>query len=283
MGGTSKQSSTQTQNSTTAPWQPSQHILQGILGGINNQMDYLPTGAETGAINTMSANAQNAPNYAPQAQGLAADLMNGGTAANSGILSDAYKTYQQQLSPYANSMDPTQSPGMQDLLATIRGDVSNSVNGMFAGAGRDLSGKHAESLGRGMTAGMAAPLLNQYNQNTQNQMGAAGNLFNAGGQTAQGLQGFDQQGFANREQGLNIGNSALQMQNSGAQGILDAEAMRRNLPLQNLGGLLGLTLPIAGLGGQSTGTSNTQGSHTASPAQTAMMWGNAFKNFGFGG
>lgn len=281
-GGTSKSTSDtqQATQSTTAPWQPTQGILQNILTGIGQQ-SYQPTGTETDALSTIQNNAAGSPSYGGQATGLANALMSGGgTAANSGILSDAYKNYQTQLNPIANqNNDPMSAPRMQALLESIRSDVGNSVNGMFAGAGRDLSGLNQQTLARGIAQGEAAPLLAQYNQNVQNQTGAAGNLFNAGGQTAAGLQGFNQQGFANQGQGLDVAmNGIPQAQNAGAMNKLNAASLARNLPLQNLAGILGLTLPIAGLGSQSTGTgtSSTQGTKTASGLEQAQGYANIF-------
>ncbi len=289
--GTSKSSQNTSQTSTSNPWDQAMPALQGILGGINSQIgNYTPTAAEQGALNTIQGNANNAQNYGGQATGLANDLMSGGGAAqNAGILGDAYKQYQNQLNPIANqSNDPMQAPGMQALLNTIRSDVSNSVNGQFAGAGRDMSGMNTQALARGISQGEAAPLLGQYNQNVQNQMGAAGNLFNAGGTTASGLQGFNQQGFANQAQGLDTAINGIPLaQNNQANQVLQAGQTARNAPLQNLGMLEGLTLPLAGLGGTTTGTGTSQGTQTMSPFQMAMMGltgaASAYKNFGFGG
>lgn len=289
-GGTSTQKTQQQQNSSTEPWQNALPQLNGILGGISEGVNnYQPTGAEQGALGTLMSNAQATPNYAPQAMSLANDLMGGGTNYG-GMINDAYKQYQQQLSPYANgqNLDPTQAPGMAQLLETIRGDVGNSVNGMFAGAGRDLSGYNQQTLARGIAQGEAAPLLAQYNQNVQNQLGAAGNLFNAGGQTASALTGFDQQGYANRAQGLDYGiNGVPQAQNAQAQNVLGAAQTARNLPLNNLGLLENLTVPIAGLGSQKTGTQTGTAESTMSPAQQAWGWmgagGNLFGKFFPGG
>lgn len=295
MGGTSKSEQQTTQSSQTNPWAPAQGALNGILGGINGQVsNYQPTSAETGALGQIMGNAQNQPNYGPQATQYANSLLSGGgTAANAGILNNAYQTYQNQANPIANqNNDPMQTPGMAQLLATIRGDVSNQVNGQFAGAGRDLSGLNQQSLARGISQGEAQPLLDQYNQNVAAQQGAANNLFQAGGNTASGLQNFAQQGYANQAQGLDAGINGIQTaQNAGAQGILNAQSLSRNLPLQNLGGLLGLTLPIAGLGGQSTGTSNTQGTQQMSGAQQFGLIANGIgslmpkapMSFSFGG
>lgn len=282
MGGTSE--TTQSTQSKTEPWKPTVGLLKDIVGGVQGEFgNYKPTGAETGALNTMMSNAQSTGNYAPQATGLANDLMaGGGVDANSGILRDAYARFQNQLNPIASqNNDPTQAPGMQALLETIKNDVGNSVNGMFAGAGRDLSGMNVQTLARGLSQGMAAPLLNQYNQNVQNQMAAARGLYDAGGQTAQGMQGFNQQGFQNRALGLDTAiNGIPQAQNAGAMGILDAASLQRNLPLRNLAGILGLTAPIAGLGSQSSGTST--GTQTDSGMRQFAQFGQGLGGM-FGG
>lgn len=283
-------SSTMQGTSTQNPWAEAMPALNGILGGLNTQ-SYAPTTAQNNALGTIAQNAQGAQNYGGQATDLANSLMSGGgTAQNAGILGDAYKNYQAQLNPIANqNNDPMQSPGMQAILDTIRSDVSNQVNGQFAGAGRDMSGLNQQALGRGISQGEAVPLLNQYNQNIQNQMGAAGNLFNAGGTTASGLQGFNQQGFQNQGQGLDTAiNGIPAAQNNQANQILQAGSQAYQLPLQNLGMLEGLTLPIAGLGGTTntnqsgTGTSQTQGTQTMSGMQQALMasqmFGNIFGN-----
>ncbi len=282
MGGTSKttQNTSQQSTSTQNPWDQAMPAVQGILGGINSQIgNYQPTAAEQGALGTLQSNAQGLQNYGGQATSLANDLMSGG-----GILNNAYQQYQNQLNPIANqSNDPMQAPGMQALLDTIRSDVSNSVNGQFAGAGRDLSGMNTQALARGISQGEAAPLLNQYNQNVQNQMGAAGALFGAGANT-------QQQVFGNQAMGLDTAINGIPLaQNNQANQILQAGQTARGMPLQNLGMLEGLTLPLAGLGGttNTTGTGTSVGTQTMSPFQMAMMGlsvgGNAYKNFGFGG
>ncbi len=285
MGGTSKSTQNTSQTSTQNPWEQSMPALQGILGGLNSQVgNYAPTAAESGALGTIQSNAQGAQNYGGQATDLANSLMGGGGAQqNAGILGNAYQQYQNQLNPIANqNNDPMQTPGIQNLLATIRGDVSNQINGEFAGAGRDMSGLNQQALGRGISQGEAQPLLNQYNQNVQNQMGAAGSLFGAGGTTANGLQALNQQGYANQAQGLDTAINGIPLaQNNQANQILQAGQTARGAPLQNLGMLEGLTLPIAGLGGTTTGTGTTQGTQQMSGAQQfALLAGGLGKLFG---
>ena len=269
MSGLGTSQTQQSQSSQTQPWAPAQPMLQNLLGGLSQQFgNYQPTQNENSALNQITANAQNMPNYGAQANAMAGSYLGGDPT---GLLSPALKQYQSQLNPYANgsNLDPTKAPGMDAVLSTIRNDVGNSVNQQFAGAGRDLSGMNQQSLARGISQGEAVPLLGQYNQNVQNQLSSAGNLYNASGTTAGALTG-------NQMQGLNLASMAPSLTNAGPMAILQAEAARRGLPLNNLGMLENLTIPIAGLGTQSQGQS--QGSYTMSPLQIMLGGSGIFKN-----
>lgn len=266
MGGKSKQETNAT--SSTQPWQPAIPVLQGILSGVQSQLpNYQPNGLETSAFNQLTQNAQNLPNFAPQAQDLTNKFLTGDPT---GLLNPALQNYNNVLNPIATgSLDPTQTPGIQNLLNTIRSDVSNQVNQQFAGAGRDLSGLNTQTLARGIAQGEAAPLLNQYNQNVQNAVGAATGIYNAAGNTANAIGG-------NQAQAFNFANMIPALANASPLGVLGAQTLQRQTPLQNLGMLANLTVPIAGLGGQSSSHSVTE--NTASPVQTALGWTGAFSN-----
>ncbi len=293
--GTSKstQNSSQQSTATQNPWAQSMPAVEGILNAVNSQVgSWMPTSAENGALGTIQNNAQGAQNYGGQATSLANDLMGGATGSNAAMMNKAYTDYQGQLNPYLNPdyLDPTKSPGMQGLLNTIRSDVSNQVNGQFAGAGRDMSGLNMQTLARGISQGEAAPLLGQYNANVATQRGAQDAAYGAGNNTAGLLQGLTQQDFNNRFQGLDTALNGIPLaQNNQANQILQAGQTARGMPLQNLGMLEGLTIPLAGLGGttNTTGTGTQTGTQTMSPFQMIMggLMGsaNAYKNFGFGG
>src|SRR5262249_24464185 len=155
------------QSSTTNPWEPTQGLLKDILSGIQGQVgNYRPTSAETAAIGQLKANAQNLPNYALQATSLANDYLTGGPD-RSGIAGDAYGASKSALNPYLNPdwLDPTKVPGIAAALETVRNDVTKSVNGSFAGAGRDLSGLNQQSLARGIAQGEAPVLLDAFFKN----------------------------------------------------------------------------------------------------------------------
>jgi hypothetical protein len=267
MGGQSTTS--QTQQSTTQPWQAAQPALQGILdklGPLTSTSGL--TGAESGALNTIEGNAGQAGQFAPQIKQFATDLFNGGGATNqAGNVNANYQRYVDQTNPLASNTnyDPRNTPGFSDALNTTISDITNGTNGQFAAAGRDFSGANSMALGRGIMQGVAPTIAAQYNQNVQNQQGAAGNLF-AGGNTAAGIQtGMTQQALANRGQGVTAAQAATEAANAPYNAILQAEAQRRGIPVQALGLLAQIGIPIAGLGSQSSGSS--QGTQNMSGAQ----------------
>lgn len=261
MGGTTTTNTTQQSAQNTQPWAPAQPQLGAILGQLGGQPDPNANPYEQAALAQLQVNANNTPNLVPQATSLTNDLSAGGTD-RTGILSGAYGNLQGTLNPIANaSLDPTQTPGIQNLLSTIQNDVSNQVNSQFAGAGRDLSGMNQQTLARGIAQGEAAPLLAQYNQNVANATNAANSLYGAGATTASGLSGLDQQALANRLNALNVGQAIPTLQNLGPEAQLAAQNAARTLPLGNMSNIEQLLLPIAQLGsqtqGQQTGTQST--------------------------
>jgi hypothetical protein len=275
MGGQS--SSTQTQQSQTAPWQAAQPMLQGILGqlgiGLNNTG---LTGAETGALNTLQSNAAQGNPYAGQIGGYAQSLLGGGGAnAQAGNVQSNLGAFRSQLTPYANGSMIGNNPALAAQLAQIQTDVGNSVNSQFAAAGRDLSGANQMAYGRGVAAGEAPVIASQYNQDVGNQINAANALYNAGNTTAGALSGMQQNYLANQGQGVTAAQSALDAQNYGANATLAEEAQRRGIPVQALGLLANIGLPIAGLGSQSNGT--TAGTQQMAGAQ---QFGNIAQGIG---
>ena len=265
--GTSTQQ--QQQQSQTAPWEAAQPMLKQILGQIQG---YVPQAGinplQQGAIDQLTTNAQAGNPYAPAIGGAASTLLNGGGATNqAGNVNQYYQQYYNATNPLASNTNynPYDTPGFKDALSTTIADITNSTNGQFAAAGRDFSGANSQALGRGILQGVAPTIAAQYNQNIQNQQGAAGNLYNAGNTTA-GLQtGMTQQDLANRVQGVQTASDALGAQNYGPNALLSAQQYLQSIPAQNLGMWANIGAPIAGLGSQSSGTSS--GSYTMSPVQ----------------
>jgi len=237
-------------------------MLTGILNNING---YLPqtglTGTQNQALGQIEQNNGLFSGFAPQVQNYTSDLLSGGGALNqAGNVNQNYLNYQNATQPLASNTNynPYSTPGFSDAINTMTNDITNNVNGSFAAAGRDFSGANSQALGRGLTQGLAPTIAAQYNQNIQNQQGAAGNLYNAGNTNAGILSGLQQQSLANRGAGVGSIGTGLDAINSGASSTLAAEAQRLGIPLQNLGLLANIGIPIAGLGSQSSGTGTAQ-------------------------
>ena len=283
MSGTS--STTQQQSSTTQPWAAAQPALQGILTQLKPMIENSGlNGAQTGAIDQLSANAAGGNPYASQIGANANGLLNGGGATNqAGAVNQNYQNYQAQTNPLASNTNynPFDTPGFRDAINTATSDITNATNGQFAAAGRDFSGANSMALGRGLTQGLAPTIAAQYNQNVQNQQGAASNLFNAGNTNAGILAGLQQQDVANRQAGTQAATDALSAKNWGPTATLAAEGLRQGIPAQNLGMLANIGVPIAGLGSQSQGTST--GTQTMSPWQQLMQGTSLFGSSGSGG
>src|SRR5262249_30752528 len=210
MGGTTQQKNTTTaQNQTSAQTQQQQQQSQqqqqqsgatspalarwagnaGLLNSIYSQLGGIPTGltpAETNALNQWGALAGAGNPYAGQIGGVANSLLAGGGPDRTAMVNNAYQQYQATLNPYLGKdyLNPYNTPGFSDALNTVNSDITNQVNGMFAGAGRDLSGLNVQSLARGLSQGEGGLIQNQYNQNVANQLGAANSLYGAGNSTA---------------------------------------------------------------------------------------------------
>lgn len=274
MGGDSK--TEQTQSSTTQPWTAAQPALTGILSQIQSGLGNTGlTGAETGAINTLENNAGTASQFAPAIGNYATTLLKGGGATDqAGNVNANYQRYVDQTNPLASNTNynPLDTPGFKDALSTTIADITNNTNGQFAAAGRDFSGANSTALGRGITQGVAPTIAAQFNQNVQNQQGAASNLFNAGNTNAGILAGMQQQGLTNMGTGVTAAGQANDAANAGANATLAAEAARRGIPVQALGLLAQMGIPIAGLGTESNGTS-TGTSQMSGAQQFATIMG----------
>jgi len=106
----------------------------------------------------------------------------------------------EELSPYATGQYLDQgNPYLQQSLGTIQSDVSNQVGGQFAAAGRDFSGDYTQAMARGLAAGEAQPLFQNYNQQQAYQLQALQQAQQAAGEFANigGLAGQLGTGYAN--------------------------------------------------------------------------------------
>jgi len=193
-----------------------------------------------------------------------------------------YKRFVDQTNPLASNTnyDPYNTPGFKDALSTTIADITNQTNGQFAAAGRDFSGANSQTLGRGIMQGVSPTIAAQYNANRDAQQGAARGLYDAGNNSAGILSGMNQNKLSNQGQGIAATGAATEAANYGANATLEAEARRRGIPVQALGLLAQIGIPIAGLGGQSSGTST--GTQTDSGMRQFQQFGSGFSGL-FGG
>lgn len=255
-------SSTNTSQSTTAPWQTAMPAVNGLLGQLNGLIPNSgvnPT--EQGAINQLTATGQAGNPYTGEIGGVANSLLNGGNAnAQNPALQANFANYQANENPLASNTNynPMSTPGFSDALNTANSDITNQINGEFAGAGRSFSGMNAQTLARGLSQGDAQMIANQYNENVNNQQGAANSLFGAGNTTAGMLSTNNSNANINAQNGITAANNALSASQWGPQQVLAAQQIGQQLPASNLGLLADIGVPLAELGRTTNGTSTQQ-------------------------
>lgn len=284
MGGTST-SNTQQQSQTT-PWAQSQPSVNGLFSLLNNGIGQTGvTVPQNAAFNQIENNAGTTSGYTPQINGVTSSLLSGGGALNQApMIQAAYNNYGAQTSPLASNTDynPMNTPGIGAQLSALTDNISNGINSQFASAGRDMSGYNQKAVAQGLSAGLAPVLTGQYNQNVQNQQTAANNLYGAGNATGGLLTNLGQQDLQNRVAGVGQVGAGLDASNYGANTVLQAESQRQGIPINQLGLLSQIGIPLAQLGTNQSGTSNTQ--TTASPLQQFAQFGQGFNgifgNFG---
>lgn len=279
MGGKSETTQQTSQQSQLTPWAPASGQIQGILAGLNPSIGNLTgTPAVNAAYSALMANAANPNPLGPLAMGAASSLLGGGPnyGAASNILNASYNRATSALSPYTSgsALDPMSNPALAQQLATVRQDVANSVNPMFAAAGRLGSPDNYQALARGETQGEGSILQNA----ASNQLNAINMANGAAGSTASGLVGADTANAGILGQGIGNAATAYGAQNLAPQALLSAALGQQQLPIQNATALLGALSPLAAQFGTQTGDSSSVGTSTMSPAQQAWGWMSSLAN-----
>jgi hypothetical protein len=260
MSGGSKTTQT-AQQSQNEPWGPAVPLIGGILGSAGNLLPGASlTPTETGALNTLTTNANAGNPFAGDINSYVSNLLSGGGAtAQGGNVSSALQSYQGAVAPFTNpSLVGQISPALRSMLDTARSDVTNTINSMFAGAGRDLSGANQMALARGITQAEAPIIAQQYNTDADRLLNAANSNYNASNTTAGILSSLNQQQLANQGVGMQAAPTALDATNYTPNQLLQIEAQRRGIPASALAALASIGIPIASLGG----TSNASGTQT---------------------
>lgn len=279
---TTEQTSEQEQNSTTSqdqsqtssgsststrnPYAASEPLLQSILSQAGNVFgNFGLTGQESGAIGGLAGTGQAAANFVPQVGGLLQNVIGG-----SGGVGQAASTVTGALNPIVQGgrLDPTANPILQNIIQRGTEQAQNAVTSRFSAGGRNFSPAEARAIGEGVADVNARTYYNDY-QNQQNRQLQAAGLLN---QTALGAEGSQLRGV-----GMIPGLTGLEQSPYRAQ--LEAAALERGIPAQNLGMLSNLVLPIAqGFGttensqtGQTSGTTSGETSGTVIGSQTGTQ------------
>lgn len=266
MGG--KSESTQTQTSQTNPYANAAPGLNGILNSLNSMVPGAgsATGAQTGAINTLTANGQAGdPNAAAVSRATAGLLNGGGANNNNAAINQNYLNYQGLLNKTATGGNIGANSALKPALDAASTDVTNSVNGQFAAAGRDMSPSNTQALARGWAQGTAPIIASQYNTDVQRQMDAINGIYNGGNTTYGLLNGANATGNSNIGAGIAADPAAYAAGNAGANTVLQSEAQRFGIPAGQLMTLLGSVSPVAQAFGTQNGTAS--GTNTMSGAQ----------------
>ena len=224
-------------------WAPAQPILTNILSQAGDiAKDSGLSSTETEALSGLRDQARSNTALAPQMQD-AAGYMLGGAGFNDGdrFVNEGYDTAKAALDPYARGdyLDPS-NPLLQQMLAMTRDDISNSVGSQFAGAGRSFSGAHAGQVSKGIAAGQAGHMMDWYNQQQSNQMGAANALAGIGN-AASGAMGANRAGAVGAMQGAP---GMLASTIDPYTTMLTGSQYARNAPLDTLGRVADITMPM---------------------------------------
>jgi hypothetical protein len=262
--------STDTQQKTSGerdPWDKTVPYLSDFLrdiGRIQRSTEPGATADQKDAFAELEANARAENPFIDQQMRLANDLYN--TQDRTGIVGDAYKSLQGHLGDYASGkyLDPMSNPQMQAMLQQVGDDAWNRTNAMFAGAGRDLSGANQMAASRGVTQAQLPLLFDQFNRAQDMQMNAAQALYGAGSNTATAMGNLDAQRAGIRGQASGAEQAGHDLQNRGANEILELEQQQKMMPFEDLGALASILFPVAQLGGQ------TKGKMTGSMDQTSF-------------
>jgi hypothetical protein len=257
----SSKTTQQSQSSTTNPYAPAQPLVNSLIsqyGSLNPGL----TANQGGALTNLNNSVSNLPNFGDTAtSGVNSIFGNANSAPQVGMLNNAYSTLQGNLGATASgaNLDPYSTPGFGDALKTAMDDITNRTKGVYAASGRDPSGagSFAQSLGRGLTQGVAPTIAGQYNTNYGNMVNANNSLFSGAGNTASAINNLRSGDTATMLAGLQGAGAIPGLYSQPATAQLGAANAQYGQQFQNLAQLLQPSVALAGLGSNSTGTGNS--------------------------
>lgn len=254
--------SSQTQTTTTQPWGPAIRPMKDIIGQIKGMIPTTGvTPDQSAAFDAIKGNAGALQTSAQNYSGLLNNLYGGGGyGTTAGLLNDNWGKVSSALQPYtsANYADPTQNPIYQRMADLAGNQAQNSVNSMFAAAGRSMSGAHAQALGKGISDALTGVYANGQNQLANQQLQGLGLLNTAGQGTSSALEGIQGQQNAAGTTAAQLNQMLPGILNQPYTNTVNADAAKWNLPVSQLGMLSNLLVPMAGLGGTSVSQTKTQ-------------------------
>lgn len=250
--GSPKTTQTTQAKTETAPWDAAIPTAKKVIGQIDSLTGNTGiTANENSAFDALTANAQAGNPYAGSIGNLATDLL--GNGERTGMVRDSYGGLKAGLTPYANmNTNPYENEAFTKAVGYIGDDVMNRMKSAYAGAGVSPvnTGDFGKTVGEGIARGVAPTWLQAYNDMEGRKLGAIEGLYNAGGQTAGLLTDL-------ASRGVDVSNAATAAKDQPHQKLLEIEAARRNLPVQNVAQLENLIVPMAQLGGTSNTNSTT--------------------------
>jgi hypothetical protein len=251
-------STTSSGTTTSAPWKPSQPALKQALNFGTHALRQWghATPSEKEAFQGLRGNARFAEGYMPNQQGLIDQLYaGGGFGERDQDIRDAMDANRGMLTKYfdPNYLDPMSNPYLEPAIEQARRGSQNTVSDQFRAGGRSFSGAMGDAVARGMTNAALPMLLGQYNTNVQAQQGAGQQAMAAATGGAAALDQSNQQRMA----AMMAAPGQIANLNIPQNMMLEAEAKRRNIPLDVLARTAGLFAGIGNTG--STGTSQASG------------------------
>jgi hypothetical protein len=150
----SSKTTTQSQSSTSRPWDESMGLVNTLLGQYGSLNPGVTAGQKS-SLENLRSSLSGLPNYGDAASGAVSNIFGSASSAPQvGMLNTAYDSLRTNLAPTAGgaNLDPYSTPGFRDAIQTAINDTTNQVKGSYAASGRDPSGagSFAQSLGRGL-------------------------------------------------------------------------------------------------------------------------------------
>jgi hypothetical protein len=261
----SSKTTEQSQSSQTRPWAEAMPLVSSLFSKYGN-LDTGVTPNQGGALTNLANSVSNLPNFGSQGAGAIGKLFSSDSSPQVGMLQSAYGDMKTNLGGTASGahLNPYETPGFSDAIRTMIQDTTDKTKGVYAGSGRDPSGagSFAQSLGRGITSGVAPTIASQYGQNYQNMVSANNSLFQGAGNTASGINNLRQSDQASWMQGLSGAGAIPGLYSSPAQAQYAVANQQYSQPFQNLAQLLQPSVALASLGQNSSGQgTSTQTNH----------------------